>query len=319
MEIGNLKKIIEDSNKIYIASHVSPDGDNIGSLLAMFKILKNLNKEVYMIMNEDAPDDESFLPNLKYAVKSDDLDSDSDLFITLDCADLNRLGIAKNLFLNSKYTVNIDHHYTNTNYAQLNIVDSKASATGELLYTIFSELNLKLDTEIATCLYTAISSDTGSFKYDSTTSYTFEVASELLKYNIDKREININLYQNKSLEKTKLFLEALNSFELYGNDKIGLVTISDDLIKSIGAKNSDADGIVEFIRDISGIEIAILLKEKSDCIRLSLRTKSYANAINIASKFNGGGHIRAAGATIELPLKDTKKKVVEYSLMELDR
>ncbi|RVU54172.1 DHH family phosphoesterase [Anaerosphaera multitolerans] len=319
MEINRLNNLINNANNIYLASHVNPDGDNIGSLLAMFKILKNLNKEVHLIINDEVPDSNKFLPNLEYAEKSENLDLKSDLFIALDCADLDRLGRVKDLFLDSETTINIDHHFSNTNFADLNIVNSKASATGELLYTIFENLKYPIDTEVATCLYTAIASDTGSFKYDSVTSYTFEVIAKLLTYGINKSEININLFQNRSLEKTKLLVKALNTLELFEENKIGVVTISDEIMLKLGAKISDADGIVEFIRDISGIEIAILLKEKKDNIRLSLRTKSFVNAINIASTFDGGGHIRAAGATIYLPLETAKEKVIKAAIGELNK
>lgn len=316
---NSIKNIIDSSDLIYIASHLNPDGDNLGSLAAMYLALKNYGKNVYMIENDEIPVAQRFLPGLNEAVKSSELKGKPDLFITLDCADLERIGEdAMKLFLSAEKTINIDHHKTNTNFADINIVDFNAPATGEILYKVLKDSDIELNREIATCIYEAISSDTGSFKYDSVRKSTFIAASELLDYDIDINEIAINLYQNRSIEKTNLLIHAMNSLEFYADNKIAFVTLSDDDIRNFNASKSDADGIVEFIRDISTVEIAIFLKDKKDSVKLSLRSKTKVDATKIASYFGGGGHIRAAGATINLPFTEAKKKVIELAEMELN-
>lgn len=316
---NSIKNIIDSSDLIYIASHLNPDGDNLGSLAAMYLALKNYGKNVYMIENDEIPVAQRFLPGLNEAVKSSELKGKPDLFITLDCADLERIGEdAIKLFLSAEKTINIDHHKTNTNFADINIVDFNAPATGEILYKVLKDSDIELNREIATCIYEAISSDTGSFKYDSVRKSTFIAASELLDYDIDINEIAINLYQNRSIEKTNLLIHAMNSLEFYADNKIAFVTLSDDDIRNFNASKSDADGIVEFIRDISTVEIAIFLKDKKDSVKLSLRSKTKVDATKIASYFGGGGHIRAAGATINLPFTEAKKKVIELAEMELN-
>lgn len=316
---NSIKNIIDSSDLIYIASHLKPDGDNLGSLAAMYLALKNYGKNVYMIENDEIPVAQRFLPGLNEAVKSSELKGKPDLFITLDCADLERIGEdAIKLFLSAEKTINIDHHKTNTNFADINIVDFNAPATGEILYKVLKDSDIELNREIATCIYEAISSDTGSFKYDSVRKSTFIAASELLDYDIDINEIAINLYQNRSIEKTNLLIHAMNSLEFYADNKIAFVTLSDDDIRNFNASKSDADGIVEFIRDISTVEIAIFLKDKKDSVKLSLRSKTKVDATKIASYFGGGGHIRAAGATINLPFTEAKKKVIELAEMELN-
>lgn len=319
MEINKVKSLIEDANKIYIASHVSPDGDNLGSITAMYLQLKKNGKDVFLIEDDEIPDAQKFLPAIREMVRSSELEKNPDLFITLDCADINRLGSAKELFESAKNTINIDHHSTNTRFADVNIVDEKSPATGETLYEVLKALNYELNKDIATCLYTAISSDTGSFKYDSVRKSTFLIAAELLDYGVNINEVAVNLYQNRSIEKTNLLLKVMDTLELHLDNKIGLVILTDEDIKNCGAKKSDADGIVEFVRDISTVELAILLKEKKDSVRLSTRSKSYIDVTNIAAKFGGGGHIRASGATINLDIEDAKKEVLKYAIEEFSK
>lgn len=319
MEINKVKSLIEDANNIYIASHVSPDGDNLGSITAMYLQLKKNDKNVFLIEDDEIPDAQKFLPAICEMVRSSELEKNPDLFITLDCADINRLGSAKELFESAKNTINIDHHSTNTRFADVNIVDEKSPATGETLYEVLKALNYEINKDIATCLYTAISSDTGSFKYDSVRKSTFLIAAELLEYGVNINEVAVNLYQNRSIEKTNLLLKVMDTLELHLDNKIGLVILTDEDIKNCGAKKSDADGIVEFVRDISTVELAILLKEKKDSVRLSTRSKSYIDVTNIAAKFGGGGHIRASGATINLDIEDAKKEVLKYAIEEFSK
>ncbi len=182
---------------------------------------------------------------------------------------------------------------------------------------MFKDLGFELDKDIATCLYTAISSDTGSFKYDSIRPDTFITAAHLLEYGIDKNEIAVNLYQKRSLEKTKLLIKALSTMELFENNKIAIVYADDEMIKSCGAVKSDTEGIVEFIRDIDGVEVAVFMKIKESSIKLSIRTKSHVDATKIATVYGGGGHTRAAGADMDLPFKERKKEVIKLAMDEL--
>lgn len=313
-QMNKFKELVESSKKIYVASHINPDGDNLGSLTAIYTLLKNLGKDVYMIEDDNVPKHLMFLPNINYSVKSIDLSNDCDLFISVDCADFERLGnSACKLFEKAKHTINIDHHATNTNFAEINIVDSNSPATGELLYILFESCGYKIDKYIATNLYTAISSDTGSFKYDSVRDKTFLIASELLKFEINKSEININLYQNKSIAKTKLLISAMNTIKFLSNGKIATAYIDNDMIEAANASKDDSDGIVEFLRDIENVEVALFFKVGENNIRLSVRTKSYVDATKIVSEFSGGGHIRAAGATLPIPFDLVYDKVVSIT------
>lgn len=317
MKINRVKALIDGANKIYIASHINPDGDNLGSLMALYLALKKENKEVFAIEDDEIPVAQAFLPGIDEMVHSSSLNDAADLFIAVDCADKERLGENPGkLFDKAKNTLNIDHHRTNTMYADINIVDSKAPAAGEIVYNLLKKLDIEIDKDIATSIYEAISSDTGSFKYDSVRKATFLAAADLMDYGVEPGEIAVNLYQNRSLPKTKLLIKAMNTLELYEDGKIGLVIVSDDDIEKLGAKKSDSDGIVEFVRDISTVELAIFLKDKGDSVKLSLRSKKYIDATKITDKFGGGGHIRAAGATINLKIDEAKEKVLKYAIEE---
>jgi phosphoesterase RecJ-like protein len=314
-----IKKSIDSANNICIASHLNPDGDNLGSVLALYKLLKNMNKNVFALIDDDVPENLQFLPNLDKSNKSSDIKIDPDLFIVVDCADIGRMSSnIQNIFGNAKNTINIDHHLTNTKFAKLNLVDTKSPATGELLFALFYEIGYELDKDIATCLYAAISTDTGSFKYDSTRKETFLTAAELLKYDININEIAVNLYQKRSLPKTKLLIKAMDNLELYANNKIALVHVDDEMVKEASAKKMDTEGIVEFIRDIDDVEVALFMKIKQSSIKVSIRTKSYVNAIKIAEKFGGGGHVRAAGANMDLDFEKNKKLLIKYAMEELN-
>lgn len=294
LEVNNL---IINSKDIYIASHINPDGDNLGSILALAHGLKKLNKNVHIIKTDIIPSDFNFLPGIEL-IKHYDLER-LELLIVLDCSDIDRLGEFKNLVNKANNTINIDHHVSNTGFGTYNIIDDKASATGELVYTLISSMEIEIDKDIATCLYTAISTDTGSFMYDSVTDKTHEIVAQLIRAGIDKSSITINLYQNRSMQRTKLFIDSFATLNTYDDNKIATVKVTQKMLDNAGAKMEDAEGIISFVRDIDSVEVAVLLKEfKDNEIKIGLRSKKYVDVAAICAAFNGGGHIRAAGCTI---------------------
>lgn len=298
-------KLIKNSNNILIASHIHPDGDSIGSILALGMALKKFKGKVNILKVDDIPSDYKFLPNIELIKEYDE--EEIDIFIALDCGDMERLGLGKDLALKAKKIINIDHHITNNNFGDLNIVSHSAAATGELIYDIIKKMDVKIDINIAECLYTAISTDTGSFMYSNTTYKTHLIIAELLKFGININDININLYQSKSMEKTKLFLDSLNTLELFLNDKVAFVTVTQDMLNSNNAKMEDTEGIISFIRDIDTVDVACFLKQinKSE-VKISIRSKKQIDVSKICNKFNGGGHMKAAGCTIYDNVEEAK-------------
>ena len=310
----NLDKAIKQinlSDKIYIASHINPDGDNIGSTLALTMALKKIHKKVIPLLPGEIPRDYRFLPGLNlYEDYREDLES-VELFIVLDSGDEDRLGKNKALLKRAKNILNIDHHVSNTNFGDINLVHEKMSSTGEIIYHLIKGLHIEIDPDIATCLYTAISTDTGSFLYDNVTADTHEIIADLIRVGIDKANINIELYGSRSLEKTELFIKVLSTLKLYNNNKIAIVYVTQKMLEETGTILDDTEGIISFVREIEPVEVACILKESEEKkTKISMRSKKYIDVSAIASNFQGGGHIRAAGGTIYEDISKAESIVV---------
>lgn len=306
------KEIIRDSSNIYIASHINPDGDNIGSMLALGLGLKKIGKSVKILKSDSLPEEFNFLPGYNYIEDLSSLPDEIDLFIALDSSDQDRLGENKRLLEISKTIINIDHHISNNKFGHINIVDPKAAATGELVFDFLQVLGINIDKEIAENIYTAISTDTGSFKYESVTSNTHLIVSQLIQAGIKVGELNIKLYESQSLNKTRLFITALGSMSIYFDGKLALVKISQEMLKEVNAKMEDSEGIVSFLRKIEGVEVACLLKElKEEDIKISIRSKEYVDVSLLCEELGGGGHKRAAGCSIYSSLENAEKTIIE--------
>ena len=304
-------KIIKESESIYLASHVQPDGDNIGSLLALGMALKKINKDVKILKVDNIPSDYKFLPSVEL-IKDYEIEKEIDLFIALDSGDIERLGIGKQFAENANFIINIDHHISNTNFGDINIVSPSAAATGEIVYEFIRKMEIDIDKDIATCLYTAISTDTGSFIYSNTSYKTHLIAADLIKAGIDTSDININLYQRKSFERTRLLIDVVKDMEMYFNNKLGMASVTQELLMSNNAKLEDSEGIISFIRDIDSVEVACLLKEIDEKeIKISLRSKKEIDVSKICAKFDGGGHKRAAGCTLYMGIDEAKKLILK--------
>lgn len=306
-------QLINQYDNIFIGSHVEPDGDNIGSTLALAMAIKKLKRKgnVKVVKTDDIPRDYHFLPNINL-IEEQDINQTVDLFISLDSSDMNRLGVGKDFARKAKKVINIDHHITNDNFGDINIVSPLSGATGEIVYEFINNMKVDIDKEIATCIYTAISTDTGSFMYSNTTHKTHLIVAELLKMEIDINSINVNLYQSRSMDRTKLFINSLNNLETFLDEQIGVVTITQEMLKLNNAKMEDTEGIISFIRGIDSIEVACLLKEINDGeTKVSLRSKTQIDVSKIANKFHGGGHIRAAGCTIDKTVNIAKQLILD--------
>lgn len=314
--IDLFKNKIEEYENICLTAHVNPDGDSVGSTLALAKFIENqMNKSVDVVISDEISSSFNFLPGISKVKK--EIDS-IDLLITLDSADIDRLALDKSLIENAKCIINIDHHVTNTNFGDINFVDGKSSSTGEVLYEMIEILKGEITKDIATCLYTSISTDTGSFKYTNTTSRTHYIASKLLEKDIDLETINIELYQKRSIEKTKLLMEGVKNLTLLENDTVGIVAIDNDTLKKCDATIQDTNMIVDFIRGIDTVNLACLIRPiDENSSKASLRSKKNIDVSKIASVFGGGGHAKAAGCTINSKVSEAKEKIMEEILRYL--
>ncbi len=303
-------KVIEESNNIVILSHAAPDGDSVGSSLALYNYLINQSKNVKVIIDDDVPYIYEFL---KGADKIERVNGNDgfDLALVLDSSDTDRLGKSSK-YLSDKTIVNIDHHKSNDEFGTYNIVDTNAAATTEIIYDFLETLNVKIDKAIAECLYVGIVTDTGRFQYSNTTAKTHMIAEKLINLGVEPARIFMSVYQNNSKEKIRLVAQAIKSLEFYCDDRISsMVLTEDDFIKT-GAKDEDTEGIINYGRDIISVELSLLFKESSDNkVKVSFRSKDNIDVNIFAGKFGGGGHKSAAGATIHGDIDTVKRSVLD--------
>ena len=309
MTLDNIIEEINNAESIVILTHENPDGDAIGSSLALYNGLKQIGKDADLIIPE-FPQTFEFLKNSK-EVKKEGKTEKYDLAIALDCGDIKRLdGFAK-YFEDANVRISIDHHSANTMFADYNFVNPMAPACCQILVTVLEALGIEIDKEIGACLLTGIITDTGGFKYSGVTSETFEFAAELLNKGVNVSNIYKKVLQTLSKPRFELRRKAMNRLEFLEEGKIAFTyTTLKDEEETMAGSNSH-DGIVEMGRDIEGVEISIFLREKEDGYKISLRSNEYVNVSDICLMFSGGGHIRAAGGSINLPFEQAKQKVID--------
>lgn len=308
---NSLLSILKKEHIISVISHINPDGDSIGSLLALGTALKRLYNTVYIFINDELPKKYTFLPGVQdIIVYKHEEEINFDFCFVLDCGDSKRLGYSEIILNKSNVVVNIDHHISNTNFGDINIIDINASSTSEIVFNLLKNNNIPIDKKIATCLYTGITTDTGNFTYDNTTSYTHRVAAELMEQAIDLTNITFHLYQNKSLNSVEFLGDMLRRLKTSFDGKLAIITITEDDLEKYNLSSSDVDGVINYARDIQGVEIAILLKETSDgFVKIGLRSKNTIDVSKLAGKFGGGGHKKAAGATVKGSLVEVQEKI----------
>jgi bifunctional oligoribonuclease and PAP phosphatase NrnA len=303
--------VINNSSKIAVTSHVQPDGDNIGSSLALCLALQKLGKKAVYVLDDNIPELYRFLKGAREVEKpSFFTELDFDLVIALDCGDLERLGKVAQQIGETKL-VNIDHHISNTRFAEINLVEENASATAEIVYKLIKSMGIFIDKDIADCIYTGIVTDTGMFQYSNTSEETHSIAAELIIAGVNPSYMFNKIYQNSPKEKVLLLGEALKTLEFFNHDTVSCISITKAQVDSIAEEDIDTEGIVNLGRDIVGVEVAVFLKQKEpNLFKVSLRSKSYIDVSIIAKDFGGGGHIRAAGCMITGSLASAKQQIL---------
>lgn len=311
MTIDNIKEEIYKAESIIILTHEMPDGDAIGSSLAMYNGLKNLGKNVDVVI-ENASQVFNFLNGFD-EIKTEGTTNNYDLAIALDCGDIKRLNGYSEYFENANITIEIDHHAVNTMFADYNFVNPTSPACAQILITVIEDLGIEITTEIGECLLTGIITDTGGFKYQGVSTETFEFVAELLNKGVNVSSIYKKVLQTISRTKFELRKIAMERLEFLENGRIAFTYIKNEDEEKINAEIDAHEGIVEMGRDVEGVEISIFLREnkEKDGYKISLRSNDYVNVADICLMFSGGGHARAAGGSIKLPLEEAKQKIIE--------
>jgi phosphoesterase RecJ-like protein len=302
---------IEKNQKFLICSHINPDGDAIGSQLALSILLVKRGKEVFLFNRDGVPEIYSFLPFSNRISHHLDENSRFECTFLLDCSRFERVEKGFRSFPGKGKVIVIDHHGEEGGDGHINLIDPSACATGELIFSIARYYESKIPLDIAINLYTAILTDTGSFQFSNSTPSAFEIAGELVKGGVDPRYVAERVYESYSPERFRLLEKVLGTLEITDGGKIGTIIVTRSMLEQTGAKEEMTDGFANLPRSIKGVKVSALFREVSDQLyRVSLRSKEGLNVANIASSFKGGGHTNAAGFFIEGRLHEVKERVL---------
>lgn len=317
---NSLRKVaaaLQEASRLLLLAHVSPDGDSLGSLLGLRQVLLRSGKQVAVYVPGGVPARYQFLPGADTVLSSpEQLPADTATIVVLDCGEWERVGLAAERFAGQP-VVNIDHHRTSRGLGQANYLDSEAAATGLLLLRLFSYLQEELDGSIATCLYTAIASDTGFFRYSNTTAEVHQAAASLLAAGAEQELIYESLEERtfSFLKALGLVLERLDTFAA-GKGAYSYLTLAD--LDNLGITSSEAEGLVNYPRSLVGTRVAAFLVEvEPEVYKVSLRSRAPLDVSALAALFGGGGHARAAGCTLQGSMVDCLNQLAE-AVAEVD-
>jgi len=319
MTLDNILEEIKKAQTIAILTHESPDGDAVSSALSVMHAVSQLGKEADVIIPEYSRDFK-FLPGVEKLLQQGKCEN-YDLAISVDCTDLKRLVGAKEYFETAKTTIQIDHHSVNAMFADFNYVDPVAPSCCQVLIAMFEYYGVEITKEIATCILTGIITDTGGFQWGGVTPETFEFAAELIRKGAKIKEICRIALRKKSKAHCELEKLIYNRMEYFEDGKIALAYLTLEDYNNLNTEMGDDEGLVEMLRDIEGVEVAALLKEKEGAngFKCSLRSHETINVSDIALLLGGGGHRGAAGCFISGTVEHAKEKIVDAIVHELNK
>lgn len=298
-----IAELLQTKHRLVLTAHMNPDGDSLGSMLGLYHSLKGAGKEVTMLLDDDIPALYHFLPGFEDIQRPSATTQTADLLIVLDASDVERIGAVKTAI--NAPILNIDHHLSNTHFADYWYVDVQAAATGEIVYELLQVLQLPLTASIAASLYTAIATDCGFFRYANTTAKTMRYAAALMEAGAKPPQISEAL-ETKSMNSVLALSKVLDTLEFFAQGRIACISLDTALVASL----ENTEGFINYPRCIEGVEIAVMFKEASaDVTRVSMRSRDI-DVSRIALSFGGGGHRRAAGCSVAGPLSTAKPKVL---------
>ncbi|HUO56598.1 MAG TPA: bifunctional oligoribonuclease/PAP phosphatase NrnA [bacterium] len=308
-KFSDVVRLIKSKKSFLLTTHVSPDGDGLGAQSALYVALKKLGKKVLVVNHDPLPRRFSYLPFTADYRVSDNIPP-HDVCFVLDAGSFSRIrdGVKRSEF---GTLVNIDHHYSNDKYGDFNLVMPDAAATGEIVYQLIQAMKVKIDQGIAESVYTSIITDTGRFRYSNTNSHIFRMAAELLEAGADGSKVSESVFGDVTREAMELTHLALGTIQTFNEGKIGTMTLTMSDFKKSGALDEDTDNLINLVRNLDTVKIAIFLKEvPGGQVKISLRSKNKVNVADVAKLFGGGGHAYAAGAVMPGPLQDAFQKVL---------
>lgn len=307
-------EILLSMNNILILAHENPDGDAVGSACALCKGLRSIGKNAAISLEKFSKHDEKLAQGLIA-----DTAFNYDHIITVDTADNKIMGVAEtSLDKNCNVELCIDHHMSNVFYAKNTYLDEKAAAAGEVVYDVLKEMNIEITKDIAECIYVAIATDTGCFRYSNTTAKTFRTAADMADFGADVAAINKVQFETKSKEYAAIEKMAISSMQTYFDGKCAILAITNEMYVQSNVSDSETQPLASLPRQIEGVYAGITVKEKQKGVcRISVRTNAPANASKIASYLGGGGHSMAAGCSFDGSIEDAIKTILVYTEKEL--
>ncbi len=314
-------EVLRSHQSFVLISHVRPDGDAIGSQLALGFSLMAAGKNVRLINEDGLPENLAFMAGSEKIELPPSEPLDVEVAIALDTATKPRLGErALHAASKAKIWLNIDHHISNPKYGDVNLIDSTSPATGQILYQLITALDLPLPAETRDAIYVAVSTDTGSFQYPSTTALTYDMAADLIRRGLDVGGINSKIYDNYPFRRVELMRALLNTLETSADGLVASWELRDQVRIDLALLPEDSEGLIDIIRAIRGVQLAVFFEELIDGkIRVSMRSKDRRlDVCNIAQEFGGGGHALAAGIRMKGPLEDAKAQVLAAVQRHID-
>jgi phosphoesterase RecJ-like protein len=313
---------IKAAHRILVTSHTDPDGDAVGSLLAMGLALERLGKRTTFFNESPIPAVYQFLPAVDRIERRLQPTDDYDATVVLDCGDLPRIGTAWRSVSRLASIINIDHHVSNTGFGSHRLIDGQACATTEIVYRLIQALGIPLDKAMATCIYTGILTDTGSFRFSNTNAAAFAISREMMEFGVDPYEVARHVFGSYSLGRIKLLNLALNSIEISRNGKLSLMTVTRGMLEETRTQPEDVDGLINYARRIEDVRVAALIQEQDNGrtaadgrlrLHVSLRSDGSVDVAALAGTFGGGGHHSAAGFQIESTLANIKSELLAWA------
>ncbi len=308
---------LKTSKRVILASHVNPDGDAIGSLIAMGLSLEQLGKPVLMYNESPIPAVYRFLPGVHRIVSRVDDVAAHDTAVILDCGNLARIGGIAGRVEALETVINIDHHLTNTRFGSLQAIDPQACATSEIIYRLLDPLGVTIDRGIAAAIYTGIFTDTGSFRFSNTNRAAFSICEAMVRHGVDPYEVARHVYGTYSLGRIKLLNLALDSLEIAAGGKLSIMTLSRDMLAETRTQPEDVDGLINYAKRIEDVRLAALIQEREangngqgQSYHVSLRSDGSIDVAAIAAEFGGGGHASAAGYNVHATLAEIKAEII---------
>lgn len=313
--------LLRDSNHALVVTHNNPDGDAVGSLIALGLSLDTLNIKTTLYNESPIPAVYRFLPLVDRVVRHIN-SANYDIAVILDCGDLLRIGKAVSTISRIPVIINIDHHATNTHFGHYQLIDPSACATAEIIYRLIKMMAVPIDKAIATSIYTGILTDTGSFRFSNTNKAAFEICQEMVEVGVDPYNIAKHVYGTYSLGRIKLLNLALDSIEITTNGKLSIMTLTQEMFDETTTRSEDVDGFINYARNIKDVQVTALIQEKRNNtgkpgnpseFHVSLRSDGTVDVSAIAHAFGGGGHSNAAGFSVESTLPDIKSIVFDIA------